>query len=138
VRARREHRAEHADDQIEALVGEAGEIAGVALLEAQAGKAARGGPRVAGGDEVGGNVDAEHVCTADGCRQSGGAVAAAEIEHVHARGDLQRRDQRLAALAHRVGDAGEIAFLPQGFVRVHGVRPFFVDARERRRCAWTA
>ena len=33
-------------------------------------------------------------------------------------------DQLLAALAHRLGDPGEIAFLPQGLVRVH--RPLFL------------
>ena len=51
-------------------------------------------------------------------RQRGRAVAAAEVEHVHARLDAERADQLLAALAHGRGDPGEVALFPERLVRI--------------------
>src|SRR6185436_15680132 len=90
----------------------------VAALEAQVGEARGARPLVAGGDQVCGDVDAEHVGAAPGDRQRRGAVAAAEVENLRAGGDGEVGDELGAALAHGPRDAREIAFLPQRLVGI--------------------
>ena len=119
VRARREHRAEHGEDEVEARIGQIGEVGGVALLEAEVRQAGGPGAVVAGGDEIRGDVDAGHSGAGTGGGKRGGAVAAAEIEHVHARADTEFGDQLLTAVAHGLRDPREIAFFPEGLVGVH-------------------
>ena len=99
-------------------VGDPGEVAGVALLETQIVEAGGLGAGVAGGDQIFGDVDAEHVGAEPGGGQGRGAVAAAEVEDLHARRDAERGDQLLTAFAHGLGDPGEVALLPQRLVRI--------------------
>src|SRR4029077_6232053 len=47
-----------------------------------------------------------------------GPVAASEIQDLEPVGDIQRGYQCLAALAHALCDAGEVALLPERLVRV--------------------
>ena len=68
--ARGEHRSEHGEDEVEAAVGEAGEVGGVAFLEAQVVEAGRGGAGIAGGDQVRGDVDSEHLRRRRGRREA--------------------------------------------------------------------
>src|SRR5262249_19777636 len=70
-------------------------------------------------DQVARDVDAEHVGAEPRLGQRRGSVAAADVEHAHAAGDAQRSDQRLAASAHALGDAREVAFFPQRLIRIH-------------------
>ncbi len=51
-------------------------------------------------DQVARDVDAEHVGAEPGLGQRGGAVAAAEVEHLQPFDDAQAPDQRLTAFAH--------------------------------------
>ncbi len=72
-----------ADDEIERLVLECGR----GRLASPSSKrhvreAFLGGASVAGGHEVAGDVDAEHVGTEPRRGQRGGAVTAAEVEHL--------------------------------------------------------
>ena len=78
-----------------------------------------GGPLVPSGYEVAGDVDAEHVGSEARRGQRGRAVAAPEIEDAKAVGDVEVLDERLTAVAHGLGDAGEVALLPERLVRVH-------------------
>src|SRR6187551_3353659 len=48
------------------------------------------------------------------------SLAAAEVEDVESVGDSQRHDQSLAALAHALCDASEVALLPERLVRIDG------------------
>ena len=61
---RGEHGSENADHQVETLVGDPREVDRVALLEADIRQARFGRPLVAGGNQVGGNVDPKDVGTA--------------------------------------------------------------------------
>ena len=119
-RARREHRAEDADDEIEARVLDAREVGRIALLEAEIIEIAGAGALIAGGNEIGGDVDAEDGGAARGGRHSRGSVAAAKVEDAHARLDAKSGDELLTAVAHGCGDAGEVAFLPQRLVGIGG------------------
>ena len=56
-----EHRAEDADDEVEALVVEPAQVGRVALLESQVLQSERLGAGVPRRDEVGGDVDAEDL-----------------------------------------------------------------------------
>ncbi len=69
----------------------------VALLEPEVVEAFVGGALVPGLDEVAGDVDAEHVGAAARRGDRGGAVAAAEVEHLESLGDAEPIDERLAA-----------------------------------------
>ena len=101
------------------LVGDALEVGGVALLETEVVEPGRLGAFIARSDEVGGNVDAKHV--------------GAEFRRPEARSCRRRSrgrapscpgwmpkvvDEILAALAHRLGDAGEVALFPERPVRI--------------------
>ena len=65
----------------------------------------------------------EHVGPEPRRRDRGGAVAAAEVEHLEPVRDRRALDQRLAAVAHARGDAGEVALFPERFVRIHRRSP---------------
>jgi hypothetical protein len=64
---------------------------------------------------------AQHVGAALGGGQSRRSVAAAEIQHLHARCDAEVGHEPLPALAHAVRDAREVAFFPERLVRIHGI-----------------
>ena len=89
-RPRREHRAEDADDEVEAFVGDAVRSDASPCSKRRLGRPAASRARVAGGDEVRGNVDAEHIGAAPGRGKRRRAVAAAEVEDLHARRDAER------------------------------------------------
>ena len=78
----------------------------------------RGRAAIAGAHQVFGNVDAEHVGSLARLRHGGRAVAAAEVEDLHALPDADGSHQRRAALAHRLGNLREVAFFPEGLVRI--------------------
>ena len=84
----------------------------------QVGQAEGLGPRVAGRRRGCWRCRRRARSRRAGCRHGGRAVAAAEVEHVQPGRDPERRDERLAALAHGRRDAGEVALLPQRLVRV--------------------
>jgi hypothetical protein len=84
--------AENADHEIEAVVAQSLQVAGVAFLEAEVGEPEVAGALVARRDEIAGDVDAQHVSAAFRGRDSGGAVAAAEIQHFEPRRDAQALD----------------------------------------------
>ena len=123
-RSRREHRAEDADDQVEGIVAEAFEVRGVALLEPAVREAFGLRPSIPRFHEIARDVDAEHVGSEPRCRQRGRAVAAAEVENLHPLTDPDVADERLAALPHARCDAGEVALLPERFVRIHPAPPW--------------
>src|SRR5262249_17575043 len=69
-------------------------------------------------DEISCNIDSQHVCAELCLGQSRGAIAAPEIQHLHSFPDSKFLHERLAALAHGVRDACEIAFFPERLVRI--------------------
>src|SRR5690242_15674548 len=79
-------------------------------------------PLVAGGDEIAGDVDAEHVGSQQGRWHRCRPVAAPDVEDPHPGRDAKIPDECLAALAHALRDAGEVALLPQRLIRVHRIR----------------
>ena len=116
---RGEHRAEDADDEVEAVVGEFVQVRGIALAEGDVRLAPGSHPFVAGCHEVGCDVDSGDAGAESCGREGGGAVAAADVEHLEPRPDLQGLHKRVAALAHARRDASEVALLPQCLVLVH-------------------
>ena len=126
----REHRAKSADDEIEGSIGELPQIRRVALLEAEIGQVVFLRAAVPGLDEISRDVHAQDVRSALRFRQRSGAVAATEVEDFHSRRDADSLDERVSALAHGVGNAGKVAFFPQGLVwigqciRRHGRVPY--------------
>src|ERR1019366_1646060 len=120
-----EHRPEDAHHEIEAIVLDLVQIRRIALLEAAVREAELLGTRVAGLDEVAGDVDPKHVRPEPRLRQSRGPIAAPEVHDLEPLGDPQRRGQRLPALPHRPRDTREVPLLPQRLVRIHPVQPPF-------------
>jgi hypothetical protein len=59
-----------------------------------------------------GDVDAEHFGTEPRFGQGSCSVAAAQVEHLHARRDAEPSHQRLAAFTHARRDTGEVPLLP--------------------------
>src|SRR5262249_57245860 len=78
---------------------------------------------VSGFDEVAGDVDAQHVRPAARRRQRRRAVSTAEIEHLEPRLHAEALHHRLAAFAHALRNAGEVALLPERLVRIHAYAP---------------
>src|SRR4029453_5491100 len=76
------------------------------------------GAAVAGLDQVPRDVDAHHVCAGFCLGHRRGAIAAPEIQYLESFLYSESLHERLAALAHRVGNAREIAFFPERFVRI--------------------
>ena len=93
----RKHRAENTYDQIERSVRQLGQIGSVAFLKATVRQALSLRALIPGGDEVFGDVDAQHVGARSGLRYRGGPVPASEVEHVHALRDPETLDQGLPA-----------------------------------------
>jgi hypothetical protein len=89
------------------------------FLEPAVGQAQRCGSSVAGSDEVAGDVDAEYVRAELRSGHRRGHVAGPEVKDVEAGGDPDLIDVPFAAGAHGRRDPGEVALLPQRFVRVH-------------------
>jgi hypothetical protein len=56
---------------------------------------------------------------------------AAQVEHLRFRADAQALDEGFAAGPHVVRQSGEVAFFPEGLVRVHG---FSVRRSKPARC----
>jgi hypothetical protein len=116
----REHRAEDADDEVERLVRQPLQVGRVTLLEPAVRETFGVRASIAGLDEVAGDVDAQHLRAEARRRNRRRAVAAAEVQHLEPLRDADALDERRAALAHGVGDAREVALLPQGLVGIHG------------------
>src|SRR5262249_31343326 len=74
-------------------------------------------------DEITGDVDTQHVRPPTRRGQRRGAVSTAEIEHLEPRLHTEAFDDRIAALAHALGDAREVALLPECLVRIHASAP---------------
>ena len=84
------------------------------------------------------DVDAEHVGAGLRRGNRGRAVAAAEVEDLHARRDPERRDQRFAALPHGLrAMPGEVALFPECLVRIHRISCRRSRPRYQRMPAWT-
>src|SRR5205814_6621257 len=76
-------------------------------------------PPVSSLDQVPRDIDAQYVCAEFRRRQGRGSIAAAEIQHLESFRDSESLHERLAAFAHRIGDAREIAFFPKCSIRIH-------------------
>src|SRR5215469_3688149 len=74
------------------------------------------GPLVPSLHQVAGNIDSDNVCARASQWDSGGAVAAAEVENPHPRGDSKRIHHDFSGLAHEGGNLGKVTFFPQGLV----------------------
>jgi hypothetical protein len=77
------------------------------------------GALVSGGDQVAGDVDAEHVRSQPRRGQCRRPVAASEVQHLHSRGDVESGDHRLSARSHARRDPGEVTLFPQCLVWIH-------------------
>src|SRR3546814_1754511 len=73
---------------------------------------------MAGRNQVRGDVDATNPGASPRGWQGGCPVAATKIEDVHPGANIQCGDERVSAVPHGCGEAGEIALLPQCPVRV--------------------
>src|SRR3546814_19041482 len=69
-------------------------------------------------NQVRGDVDAKNPGASPRGWQGGCPVAATKIEDVHPGANIQCGDERVSAVPHGCGEAGEIALLPQCPVRV--------------------
>ena len=119
VRTGCEHRTENGYDPIEAGVRDAGEVAGITLLEGEVVEPCGRGPGVSGCDEICGNIDPQHVRAAISRRKRRSAVAAAKVEQLFPGSHADTVDQFLAALPHGIRNPGEVALFPQRFVGIH-------------------
>ena len=70
--------------------------------------------------EIARDIHTHDIGTAPRGRYRGRTVAASDVEHTHAMREAECGDERIAALAHRLRDAGEVSFLPQRLVGVDG------------------
>src|SRR4030095_11115548 len=75
---------------------------------------------VPGIDQVPRDIDPQHVCAEFCLRQSGRAIAPPAMQHLETFRYTESLNQRLSAFAHGIGNAREIAFFPQCFVRICG------------------
>ena len=80
VGSRSEHRAEDADNEIEAVITDVDQVGGVPLLESAVGQAEPLNPGVACRDQVLGDIHAEHVRPEPGGGRRGGYGATAKVE----------------------------------------------------------
>jgi len=84
------------------------------------------GPPVPSLDQVPRDIDAQHVGTEFCLGLSRSDIAATEIQYFKSFGDSESLHERLAAFAHRISDAREIAFFPECFVwicrSIHNVK----------------
>src|SRR6478672_2111552 len=115
----REHRAEDADDEVEAVVVELVQVGGVALLEPEVRQTEGLRALVARRHEVARDVDAEDVRPELSLGDGGRPVTAADVEHVEPGLDVQLRHELLTAVAHVCRESGEVALLPERLVRIH-------------------
>ena len=125
----REHRAEDADDEVEAVVLELVQIGRVALLEPEVGEAAALGARAF--------PASTRLLAMSTPRTSAPSLAAgsAVVPSPHPRSRTLSPsvipsvvDERLAALAHALRDAREVALLPECLVRIHRSQSPFVPS----------
>src|SRR5262245_40450276 len=101
------------------------------MLESEVAETLCRSTAVSGLDEVPGNVDAQHVGAQPRCGQRRRPVAASEVEDFHSPRDTETLDECLAAFAHALGDAREVALLPECLIRVHAS---LLSARARYCC----
>src|SRR3546814_2604037 len=113
-----EHRAKHADHQIETPVGEIIERRSVALLEMKIVQSRFTGATNACRNQVRGDVDAKNPGASPRGWQGGCPVAATKIEDVHPGANIQCGDERVSAVPHGYGAAGETSPPPPLPVRV--------------------
>src|SRR4030095_6668388 len=64
------------------------------------------------------DIDAQHLSAKFRLGHCRGAIATPEIQHVKPLRDSKPLHKRLAAFPHGVGNAREIAFFPECFVRI--------------------
>src|SRR5205823_11952695 len=69
------------------------------------------------------DIDAQHVRSEFSRGQCRRAIAASEVQDLESFCDSESLHERLPAFAHGRGNAREVAFFPECFVRIHG-RPF--------------
>jgi hypothetical protein len=100
------------------VIGNRLEIPGVAHLEPAVHQAELRGPSVPGLHQVLRNIHAEDFRARLRSRQSGGAVAAAEIEHPPAFPDADSPYERLAALMHGRRNTREVSLFPESLIRI--------------------
>ncbi len=122
-RPRRKHGAEDAHDEVEGLVREFVKIRCIAFLKPAVAQTLGIRAPVSGLDEVGGNVDAEHIGPQPGCRKGGRAVTTAQIQDLKALGDAEAAYESFAARAHALRNLCEVAFFPECLVRIHLMSP---------------
>src|SRR5262249_28065781 len=82
----------------------------IAFLETDVAQALLLGAALAGGDQVAGDVDAQHIGAEPGRGHCRRAVATAEVEDLESLPDADRTDERFAAFPHGRGNAREVAF----------------------------
>ena len=116
---RSEHRPEHADAEVEAVILEPLQVRGVALLESAVGETKALCSFVARRDEIARDVDTQDLGPEPRRRQCRGPVTASEVQDLQTAGDSQALDECLAARSHALGDASEVALLPERLVSVH-------------------
>ena len=83
------------------------------------GQALRCGACVPGSHQVPGDIDTQHVRSKPRRRQGRRAVAAAQVQQLVPVDASEAPDECVTAFPHALGDAREVAFLPQRLVRVH-------------------
>jgi len=111
------------------VIGEPAQVGGIALLKVRVRQAFGLGAPGSGLDQVPRDVDTEDLGAAPRFRQRRRAVAAAEIQHFHARRNAEAIYERVSAFAHGCRDAREVALLPHGLIRIRIHLPSFpVDA----------
>src|SRR5204863_6533486 len=76
------------------------------------------GPPIPSLHQVARDIDAEHVRSQSRRRNRGGAIAASEIQDSEPSGDSKLPHQCLSTVAHRVSNTREVAFFPEGLVRI--------------------
>src|SRR5882724_8752752 len=98
------------------MVGDALQVAGIALLKSEAFQTRSGSPPVSCVDEIPGNVDSNDFRSQLSERNRRRAIAATQVQDADGRFYSERLNNCLARLTHQSGNLGEVAFFPQCFV----------------------
>src|ERR1700751_2298741 len=115
----RKHGSKDAYDEGKRVIFQVVQIRGVTLLKLAVCETVLLGAPVSSINQVLRNIPTQPARSEPGCRQCGRSIAASEIQNLEPFCEPQTVDQRLSALPHAPGNAGEVAFFPKGFVWIH-------------------
>src|ERR1700685_906002 len=114
------HGTEYRDGQIERMVAHLLQVARVSFLKLQTAETCLHSSSLPGSHEFSCNVDSSYFSPQTGKRHGRGAIAATEVQSAQGRRYPDRFYDALSRFTHEGGNLSEIAFFPQGFVRIHG------------------